>query len=200
VNAEWGSEITRHWPLVTSLEWLGRFGLRDLRAALLARAARIVIPEVEHRLAEMLHDVAAIEVDVFHHRSAIFAVKDDVLMLSRRTAPLDHHSDRVRRAHGSMRNIRRNEECLPFPNEMIDDAIAFADANFDVAFKLIKILFRIDEMKIVPRVRTFDHHDKKIATVVKIAVAHRRLEEMTVLFDPVLQIYRRSHRRRGISL
>ena len=82
---------------------------------------------------------------------------------------------------------------------MIDDPVAFADAHFDVAFQLVKIFFRIDEMKIVPRVRALDHHHEKIAPIVKITVAHRRLEQVAVLFDPVLQIDRRLHggRRRG---
>ncbi len=52
-------------------------------------------------------------------------------------------------------------------------------------------------MKIVPRVRALDHHDEKVATIIKITVAHRRLEQVGVLFDPVVQINRRLHRGRG---
>ena len=40
----------------------------------------------------MLDDVAAIEIDVFDERAAIFAIKNDVLVLARRPATLDHHS------------------------------------------------------------------------------------------------------------
>ena len=53
-------------PAILHLKTVYWLGLRDLVPALLARAPRIVVPEIEHRLAEMLHDVAAIEVDVFH--------------------------------------------------------------------------------------------------------------------------------------
>ena len=80
---------------------------------------------------------------------------------------------------------------------MIHDPIALADAHFDVALQLIKILFRIDQMKIVPRVGAFDDHHEEVAPVIKITVAHRRLEEMAVLFDPFVQIYRRLHGGRG---
>ena len=38
----------------------------DFLAARLAGTARIVIPEIEHCLAEMLNDVCAVEMDVFH--------------------------------------------------------------------------------------------------------------------------------------
>ena len=38
----------------------------DFLAALFAGTARIVAPEIEHRLAEMLNDVRAVEMDVFH--------------------------------------------------------------------------------------------------------------------------------------
>ena len=46
-------------------------------------------------------------------------------------------------------NIRWNKEGFPFANQVINDAVAFTDAYFDVTFQLIKIFFRIDLMKIV---------------------------------------------------
>ena len=60
---------------VPSLEGFNRFRLGYLGPALLAGAAGVVVPEVEHGLAEMLDDVAAIEVDVLDQRSAIVAVE-----------------------------------------------------------------------------------------------------------------------------
>ena len=89
-----------------------------------------------------------------------------------------------------MGDIWRDEECFTFTDEMIHDPIAFVDANFDVALQLVKIFFRIDEMKIVPRVGPLDHHDEKITAIVKVTVADWRLEEVTVFFDPVIQIDR----------
>ena len=148
----------------------------------------------------MLDDIAAIEIDVFDQRAAIFAIKDDMLMFSRRPTAFHHHTNRVWRTHRRMRNVRWNEECLPFPNEMIDDAIAFTDANFYVALELVEIFLRIDFVEIVTRIRTFDDHDKKIAAIVKIPIAHRRLEKMAVLFNPILQIDWRLHRRGGPGL
>ena len=174
-----------------------RFRFRDLRAALLARSPRVVVPEVEHRLTEVLDDVAAVEINVFHQCPAIVAVENNVFPLSRRAATFDHDSQCVRRPHGSVRNIGRNEKRFTLAHQMIDDPIPFADAHFNVALQLVEILFRIDEMKIVPRVRALDHHHKKIAAIIKITVAHRRLEQVAVLFDPVVQINRRLHRGRG---
>src|SRR5450432_608078 len=136
----------RRMPL--GLEWLHRLGLQNLRPALLARASGIVVPEVEHRLTEGLDDVAAVEVDVLDERAAILAVEDNMLVLSGRTAALDHNTERVRRTNRRMRNIWRDEERLPFAHEVIDDPPALADAHFYVALELIEILFRIDEMKI----------------------------------------------------
>jgi hypothetical protein len=92
-----------------------------------------------------------------------------------------------------VRNIRRNEECLAFAHDVIDDPLAFADAHFDVALELVKILFGIDEMEIVPRVGARDDHHEKIAPVIKITVADRRLEQVAVLFDPLVQINRRQY-------
>ena len=95
-----------------------------------------------------------------------------------------------------MRNIRRNEKCFPLAHEMIHDPIAFADAHFDVALELVEIFFGIDQVKIIPRVWSGDHHHEKIAAIVKITVTNRRSKQMPVLFDPVGEIDRRLHFRR----
>ena len=189
-NAVPQAERIRQFGVASQNGFVGP-GCSNFRAAVLAGPPRVVVPEIEHRLAEMLDDVAAIEVDVFHERPAIFAVENDVFMFSRRAAALDHHAERVGRPHRRVRDVRRNEERFTFAHEMIDDLVAFADAHFDVALQLIEIFFGIDQMKIVPRVRAHDDHDEKVASIVEITIAHRRLEEMTVLFDPVVQIDRR---------
>jgi hypothetical protein len=50
-------------PYLKRLDWLGLF---HLGAALFAGAPRIVVPEIEHGLAEMLDDIAAVKMNVFH--------------------------------------------------------------------------------------------------------------------------------------
>ena len=109
-----------------------------------------------------------------------------MFLLSRRAATLDHNSNRVGRPLWGMRDIRRNEKCFAFVHDVVHDPLAFANAHFDVALELVKILFRIDKMKIVPRVGPFDHHHEKVAPVIEITVAHWRFELFSVLFDPVL--------------
>src|SRR5437773_6116335 len=141
----------------------------------------------------MLDDIGAVEVNIFDQRPAVLAVEDDVFFLSRRATTLDHDADRVRRSLGRMRNIWRNEKRFAFVHNVIDDAIAFANAHFDVALELIEILLRIDQMKIVSRVRTLDDHHEKIAPVIEITVAYRWLEKMAVLCDPVFEINRLLH-------
>jgi hypothetical protein len=174
--------------------------LLDFFTALFARSPRVVIPEIEHRLAEMLDDVSAVEVNVFHQRAAIFAVKNDMLLFSGRTAALDHHANSVWRPLRRVRDVWRDEKRLAFAHDVIDDAVAFTDSHFDVALQLVEIFFRIDEMKIVSRVWPFDNHHEKIATVVEIAVAHGRLEQMAIFFDPIIQINWRLHGRRTAAL
>src|SRR5436305_2051982 len=153
-----------------SSEWLDWLGLGDFVAALFAGAPLIVVPEIEHRLAEMIDDIGAVEIDVFHERPAAIAVKNDMLVFARGPAAFDNDADGIGRADWRVRNVRRNEKRFALPDEMIDDPIAFADADFDVAFELIKIFLGIDEVKIIPRVRPLDDHDEKIAPVAKITV------------------------------
>src|ERR1051325_58048 len=113
----------------------------------------------------MLNDVTAIEVNVFDKDAAVGAIENQVLLLRRRTASLYDDADCVGGAHRRMRDIRRDKECFPFSDKMIDDLVALPDPDFDVALKLIKIFLRIDEVKIVPRVWTLDHHHEEVAAI-----------------------------------
>src|SRR6266704_4528152 len=143
----------------------------------------------------MLDDVRAVKMDVFNQCPAISAVENDVFFFSKRTAPLDNHTDRVRRPLRGMRNIWRDKEGFAFSDDMIDDAIAFANAHLNVALKLVKVLLRINEMKIVPRVWPLDDHHEKITSVIEITIAYGWFEFVGVLFDPFFQINRRLHSR-----
>ena len=92
-----------------------------------------------------------------------------------------------------MGHIWRDKERFAFSDEMVHDAVAFADAHLNVALELIEIFLRIDEMKIIPRVWPLDDHHEKIAPIVEITIAYRRFEFVAILFDPILQINRRLH-------
>src|ERR1044071_5931040 len=91
------------------LDWLG---LRDFVAAVLAGAPGIVVPKVEHRLAEMLDDIAAIEIDIFDERAAFIAIEDHVLVLAGRSATFDDDPNGIRRTDRRVRHIRRDKERL----------------------------------------------------------------------------------------
>jgi hypothetical protein len=180
-------------PRSNALQRLCRLRFFHFLTALLAGPACIIAPEFEHCLAKMVDNVFAIEVDVFHQRSTIFTVKNDVLLFTRRTAPLYNQANRVWRALGRVRHIRRNEKRFALADNVINDAVAFADSHLNVAFELVEVLFRINEVKIIPRVGPFNDHHKKIAAVVKIPVAYGRLKFVSILFNPLLYVNRRLH-------
>jgi len=52
--------------LLELLQRFHRLRFFDLRAALIAGTPLIVIPEIEHGLAEVLNDICAVEMNVFH--------------------------------------------------------------------------------------------------------------------------------------
>src|SRR5438132_5041264 len=97
-----------------TLQRFHRLRLFDFLAALLAGTARVIVPEIEHRLAEMLNDVRAIKMDVFHQCPAIFAIENDVFFFSGWPPPLDDHTDRARRPLRRMRHIWRDKEGFAF--------------------------------------------------------------------------------------
>ena len=59
------------------------------------------------------------------------------------TTPLYNHADRIRRALRRVRHLGWNEKRLALTDNVIDDAVAFADPHLDVAFKLVEVLFGI---------------------------------------------------------
>jgi hypothetical protein len=166
------------------LKRLYRFGLLDLLTAVFAGAPRIIIPELEHRPAKMLDDVGAVKVDILHQRSTVIAVEDHMLFLSRRAAALDYDTDSIWWPLRRVRDIGRDEEGFAFVDNVIHDLVALPDAHLDITFELIEILLRIDNMKIVARVWTRDHHDEKITSVIKVTIAHRGFEEVAIFFNP----------------
>jgi len=176
-----------------SSERLDRLGLGDFGAAIFAGAPGIVLPEVEHGLAEVFNDVAAVKIDVFDERPALLAVKDDVLVFAGWSPALHHNADSVGWTDGRVRHIWRDEEGFTFADEMIDDPVAFADAHLNVALELIEVLLGINEMKIVPGVWAFDDHDEKVAAIIEIAIADGRLKQVAVCFDPLVDVDRRQH-------
>src|SRR5438094_9585912 len=85
-----------HRNALQSFEWFHRLRLRDLRAAFLAGTTRVVVPEIEHGLAEMLDDVGAVEIDVFDQPPPSFTVENDVPVLSRPARARKHNADPAR--------------------------------------------------------------------------------------------------------
>ena len=134
----------------------------------------------------MLDDIGTIEVNILHERSTVITVEDNMLLLSRWAAALDYHSNGIWWPLGRVRDVTRDEEGFALVDNVIHDLVPLPDAYLDVAFELIEILLRIDEMKIVARVRTGNDHDEEITAVIKIAIAHRRLEEMPIFFNPTV--------------
>jgi len=70
---------TRHLSLVTCHFLQNGFtgSAGDLRAAVLQVRRASSFQKFEHGLAEGMHDIGAIEIDVFHERAAIVAVEND---------------------------------------------------------------------------------------------------------------------------
>src|SRR4051794_36318523 len=86
-------------------EGLHRFRLWTFSPAFLAGATGVIVPELEHRFAEMLHDVGAVETNVLHPRFAVRAIKNHVLFLPWRPPPFHHHAESIRWPHWRMRHV-----------------------------------------------------------------------------------------------
>src|SRR5262245_45290965 len=102
-------------------------------AAVFAGAFGVVGPEGLHGGAEVVDDVFAIEIDVAHEAAAVVAVEEDMLGLAGGADALDDDADSVRWSLRGVGDVGRDEEGFAFADDVIDDLVTFAAADFDVA-------------------------------------------------------------------
>ena len=154
----------------------------------------VISPESLHCIAEMHHDILAVERLIVDQFSAGLAEEHLVLDLAFGATPFDDEAERLGRAAWRVGDVWRNEKRLAFLDEVVDDAAVLPRLDDDVTRQLDEELLAIDFMEVVPRVWAADHHGEEITAAVEILVAHRWLEVGTVGFGPVHQMLRATDR------
>src|SRR5690606_37767070 len=73
------------------------------------------------------------------------------------------------------------------------------DAQPDVPFELVEELLALVDVEVRARVGSADHGDHELPVRPDLRIAHGRLEQVTVLLDPTLEVERREsgHGRSG---
>ena len=87
-----------------------------------------------------------------------------------------------------MRHVGRQQEDLAFADGNVDEFAVLHGGERDAAFELVEKLFARIDVEVLAAVRTADHHDDELAFREHLLVAHGRLEQVTVLVDPALEI------------
>ena len=101
----------------------------------------------------------------------------------------DDQSQRAFFAHGAVRNFGRVQIHVPRAQLHIDRFPIFLNAHGNVAFELVKEFFGLIVVVIFAGIGAgYNHHDVIAALDIKILVAHRRLEQITVFFDPSREV------------
>ena len=124
---------------------------------------------------------------------AVGAVELLVLGFAGMTIPLHYDTDGVRWALGRMWHVGRNEEALSLPDDMVDDLLIFDRLDADVTLELVEVLLGVALVEVVAGVGPANDHDEEVLAKVEVLVAHRWLELISVLLDPLLDVDWREH-------
>ena len=89
-----------------------------------------------------------------------------------------------------MPHVRGQQEYLAFPDGNIHGLSVLLGLEEDVACELVKKFLVRVVVIIVARVGAAHHHDDEVGVPVDHGIAHRRLEQVAVLVDPVPEIDR----------
>src|SRR5688572_866354 len=145
-------------------------------------------PETLEYRRQLRLDVAHVEVLLVEQRIASLAVPEEAILFVRQPASLDDQPHRIGLALRGMRNVARKQQNFTLPNRQIDAAAVLDRTQQHVALELVEE-FRAGVIVIVlARVWTPDDHDDELGVLEHLLVAHRRLQQVSVLVDPALEI------------
>src|SRR5262249_35093449 len=190
VGCEGGGEISdrlRRAP--SNLHPPGRRPLARVNGAAVLALARLFVGVeglVERR--QVLHQVLHFHLDAVDQRMAFEAIPFEGIELvgPRR---LDHEADRAfLRSLRTVADMRRQQENLSFANGDVVEIAVVHDLEQHIPFELVEELLHRIVVIIRALVRPADDLYGHLAVLGNPLVAHRRLEQMLVLFDPVLKI------------
>lgn len=141
---------------------------------------------------ELRRYILKLEVFLVKFRIAVFAEPEQAVEFAYPTLAFDDEADGVCSADRIVRNTRRKEEHLAFPDRHLDRFAVLLYLHFDVAFELVKKLLAFVPVIVFPRIRSADDHHDKIVVVINTLIPDRRLEQMAMVVDPFFEIERAS--------
>ena len=87
-----------------------------------------------------------------------------------------------------MRNVARKQQNLALADRQIDAAAILDGAQEHVALELVEELCARVVVIVLAGIRTADDHDDELGVLEHLLVPDRRLQQVSVLVDPALEI------------
>src|SRR5215813_11194893 len=125
-----------------------------------------------------------------HERAAFEAVPFEGVDLVGLSLWFHHKTDGFRRPLRRMSYMRGQQEYFALPNRHIVKITVVADLQHHVALQLVKEFLHRVVMIIGAFVWTADYHHGHFAVLEHLLVADRRLKQVCVLVDPLLEVER----------
>ena len=119
---------------------------------------------------------------------AVFAKPEQPIKFSVASFSFDDKANGVGSANGIVRNSRRQQEHLAFADRHIDRLSMFLNFYYDIAFDLIEKFLALVPMIIFARIGPANDHHNKIVGVINALIPDRRLEQMSVLVNPLHEV------------
>jgi len=158
-------------------------------AAVLAGARLFVGEEglVDRR--QVAHQMLDLHLDAVHEIAAFKAVPlERVVRIAIVALRLDHKANRSRRPLRRVPHVRRQQEHLALADRHVVEIAVVADLEHHVALELVEELLHRIVVIVGALVRPTDHLHGHVAVLEHLLVADRRLEQVLVIVDPLLEI------------
>jgi 2-aminomuconate deaminase len=171
-----------------------------VRATFLARRSLTRVKPFKNRR-ELSGDIRQLEKFFVQLLTAFFANPDESIEFTFGAFLFNHQPDRIGRTARRMRRVGREQKNIAFGERNIGGLAVLQNLENDVAFQLIEKFLAAVHMIISAAIRAANHHNDEIAVFPDALVANRRLKQVAVLVNPLLEIDRRGEvRHTGIQL
>src|SRR3954469_264348 len=182
-GARRGSSGGRMWV------WTSRLRMRS--TTLVASGVCGVAPvALEHGL-KLPDDVGEVERLPVQLGPAAVADPEEGILFLRQAPALDHQAHRVGGPLRRVRRVGREQEDLALADGDVHRLLSLQHAQVDVALHLVEELLALVDVVVGALVGAPHHRHHKVAVAFPdLRVAHRRLEQVAVLVDPLAEIER----------
>src|SRR5690554_5284072 len=137
---------------------------------------------------KILFDIFKLKIFFINTGTALWTKPQQTIFFTGQTPALNHQTDAVSETLRRMRHFGRQQENLTLANRNVLRLAFVDDFEQHIAFDLVEKFRAFIVVIVTALIRTTDHHDDEIFIRPDHLVAHRGLEQVAMLLDPLHEI------------